>query len=436
MQCKYFGVAGAERGAQLFSNGKAHSTDEVDFPFPGKGVGGEFEEEIRMMHSGGKGPKGIFTALRLKYGPLKPTSDDKKLGRIPVTATIKGFVQTNLSKSSGLLSNVDLSAQENLGVSIRPWSSSRRVSVRNPTCNPEIPRFSWTQVDLLAITHNKSVETLADVYAAVHHSPLCLRNFCQQVKVAVYDDDDDLTGEYETKTTLGFVLASRKQILYLRDLLVSLRDRPRPFTLYLQADGTYKLSKGTVKAGAVLVDLGIHDITYDPKNDKDSHNFLPLMYMFCQTECFEAYRVLFMTLRDLPHNLFEMPGVTINPVFGGLDRASYIAKAYLEVWPTVAETTVATHDEPSSAQPRASAVGVEAAVATALEPASAQSRAAAVATALEPASAQSRAAAVATALEPASAQSRAAAVATALEPALLSEDDARDLVPSHQRHTF
>jgi hypothetical protein len=74
-------------------------------------------------------------------------------------------------------------------------------------------------------------------------------------------------------------------------------------------------------------------VSYKKPIDTDTHTFLAMLYMYVQTECGDAYEILFRTLRELPKKLLDMPDTEIMPKYGGLDRASYIAKAYLAVWP-------------------------------------------------------------------------------------------------------
>ena len=186
---------------------------------------------------------------------------------------------------------------------------------------------------MMNLTAPMKVRSRLEVLSRGPHEPLILASFCRSVEVPVIDDNYCDTGKTTTETTIGFITASRTQLEWIRELLLSLEYLSRTFTLSVSADGTYRLCSGTTKSGAVLVDLGLHDVTYNKSKDCDKHNFLPIMYMYCQTECFEAYSVLFETLKSLPTKFLDLPNRQIRPKFGHLDRASYIAKAYLSVWP-------------------------------------------------------------------------------------------------------
>jgi len=289
------------QGPELWTNGMPHSSNETTASLRdrgGRGVGGEWFEEIRTLKNSGLGAKGIRIELEQKYGGQRPvTTDMAKFRRIPTESAIQSHIQHNLRPASELLSNADM----------------------------------------LALVAPMAVNSWEDLTGRLSHEPLVLNKFCRTVEIPVVDEEGDNTGEMTMETTVGFVTASRTQLEWLREVLVDIKESPRTFTVAISTDGTYRLSKGNTKAGAVLVDLDLHDITYNASNDLDTHNFLPILYMYCQVECFESYEVLFQTLKTLLATLLNLPDVEINPVFGGLDRASYIAKAYHAVWPEAEE---------------------------------------------------------------------------------------------------
>ena len=97
-------------------------------------------------------------------------------------------------------------------------------------------------------------------------------------------------------------------------------------------DATYKLVAGRQASGAILCDGGVFIPTTDDKGI-EHQTFLALVYQYAQTECFETYEHLFQTFRDLPKKLLGMPGVTLKPRYGSLDRSTSIAKAFRSVWP-------------------------------------------------------------------------------------------------------
>mmetsp|Transcript_2849 Transcript_2849/g.9481 ORF Transcript_2849/g.9481 Transcript_2849/m.9481 type:complete len:480 (-) Transcript_2849:1781-3220(-) len=291
----YKGSKDNQLGAKLYSNGQDHSAIGAREPFRGRGVGGEFVEEIKLLKSAGLGAAGIHIRLRKKYGQDPETKDDAKVLRLPTRNQIQAYINTNLHSADELLSNAEL----------------------------------------LSLVTPMLVQSWDDIQTRNANEVLVLQTFCRTVDIPVLDEEGNPTAKATKETTIGFVTANRAMLEWHRDFLISHAENPRPFTLMITSDGTYRLCKGNTKAGAVLVDLGMHDITYDQSNNRDTHNFLPLLYMYCQTECFEAYRQLFATLKTLPEKFLNLPNRQIRPVFGSLDRAYYIANAYLDVWPRV-----------------------------------------------------------------------------------------------------
>lgn len=106
----------------------------------------------------------------------------------------------------------------------------------------------------------------------------------------------------------------------------------------MQADGTYKLHRG----GWTLCDLGSHICRWDASTRKSVHTFYPLLYMFCRTECRDAYVAFFETLRAIPTALFGA-AEPLNVACGGLDRSTFIAEAYFQVWPHIKLLLCWTH---------------------------------------------------------------------------------------------
>jgi hypothetical protein len=295
LRVKYIGNKQNQQGAQLYSNGKTHAIAEFECPFAGRGPGGEFRAEIESQRHLGLGARGVYVALKYKYEEDPKTRDLKKASRIPSLAVITSFIAVNITAKSDLWTNVQL-------------------------IDKASPMLFRTYEDLLTRRPNEIV---------------VLETFCRQVDINECDEYGDESDITRRETTLGFVVASPKMLIWLRNFIMSLDNHKRPFTWYVTCDGTYRLCKGTTNSGAVLIDFGIHDITYNRGIDADTHNFLPLMFMYVQVECFDAYELLFRTIKDLPNKVLNLPGKQIIPVFGGLDRAAYIAKAYLAVWPEV-----------------------------------------------------------------------------------------------------
>jgi hypothetical protein len=283
----------------ILANDEPHAAHFSTEPYHGRGPGGEFADEIRQIAAGGHGAKHILIELKERYGKRPLTMDKAKFERIPSLASIQSFLGYNCSSRSFLLNNADL-----LGLCV-----GKRVG------------------DYAAIQQH----ALGDM--------LVVHEFCREVKIQLFDEDGFPTGETQPETTLGIIFASRKQLEWLRRFYLhnqALEAMPTPppgYTWVVQADGTYRLVKGTKASGAVLVDLGIHDIKYDSAKDKDVHTFIPLLYMYVQCECFEAYLALFQTFRHLPTTHLGLPGCQIRPEYGSLDRAAYIAKAFAAVWP-------------------------------------------------------------------------------------------------------
>jgi hypothetical protein len=139
-----------------------------------------------------------------------------KFQRLPSLAKIKSHVQTNLTDTDMLLSNVEL----------------------------------------LNMTTNMQVHTYAELMAvADENATLVLATFHRTVQIPEVDDDGDDLGTFTEMTTIGFVCSTKKILLWLRDLLRSLDRKQRPWHYAISADGTYRLCKGTNKAGAVLVEV-------------------------------------------------------------------------------------------------------------------------------------------------------------------------------------
>ncbi|KAJ1445228.1 hypothetical protein M885DRAFT_608436 [Pelagophyceae sp. CCMP2097] len=98
-------------GANIFSNAAPHSDVFSAVPHTGRGVGGEFKEEIRTLNFAGHfGAMGIFLKLQLKYGAALLTRDLAKHARIPTVEEIRSFLSNNCSASSLLFSNAELLA--------------------------------------------------------------------------------------------------------------------------------------------------------------------------------------------------------------------------------------------------------------------------------------------------------------------------------------
>ena len=100
IRLKYFGCKENEQGAQIYGNGEEHSRLPKRQAFSGRGVGGEWVEEIRNLKSGGNGAKAIRIRLQQKYGAGAATRDDDKAQRIPPDAKIEAHVANNLRGAS------------------------------------------------------------------------------------------------------------------------------------------------------------------------------------------------------------------------------------------------------------------------------------------------------------------------------------------------
>lgn len=157
--------------------------------------------------------------------------------------------------------------------------------------------------------------------------PLVLHQFTRNVQI-----EDVKTGKMVDVSTSGIVFSTKRLLLYYKSLVTSLKDKPRYFVPTVFADGTYRLVKGTTRSGAVLCDMGLHTIKWEKNMDVERAHYLPLMYMYVQTECYEAYRDFFSTFKHAPVKLLGLDAPFVAK-YGSLDRAAYIAKAYHEVWP-------------------------------------------------------------------------------------------------------
>ena len=63
-----------------------------------------------------------------------------------------------------------------------------------------------------------------------------------------------------------------------------------------------------------------------------TQSFIPLAYMFCRTECFEAYAQFFDVIKHLPIKLLGFDS-QLNVDIVGIDRSSYIMRAIEEKFP-------------------------------------------------------------------------------------------------------
>ena len=74
-------------------------------------------------------------------------------------------------------------------------------------------------------------------------------------------------------------------------------------TIPLVTDGTYKLMYN----GWVLIAFGTHTVYYNIQTCKIQHKFVPISFMFCETECTEAYARLFSATKITVEFLFDYP---------------------------------------------------------------------------------------------------------------------------------
>jgi hypothetical protein len=288
----YYGTEEEPGGALLLGNGVPHSTVFSAFPYVGKGIGGEFVDEVKAGRHFGWGPATIWAQAEHKYVVEAATKDELKWSRFPTQEKISSHVK-NMQDRGSLMTNVDM----------------------------------------MELVGPMEVTSLEQALLRPPNAPVVLDVMFRAVDIPVYDDTGDETGETRPETTMALVISSPTLMLFVRDLVVSLAEKERFYRMLTGADGTYKLAQGNTASGAVLIDVVIHDVTYNASIDKDVHNSLPILYCYCQIECFEVYYFLFMTLKDMPNKFLGLAGRQFVPEFGSLDRASYIAKAFRAVWP-------------------------------------------------------------------------------------------------------
>lgn len=182
-------------GPDFFLMAKEHSATPLRKPFPGRGIGGEFVDEVKLLKGSGLGASGIHLKLRQKYGQHAATKDEAKCLRLPTKEKIQSYINTNIHSVDELLSNVDLLAHVN-PMLVRSWVD---IQTRDP------------------------------------NEVLVLEVFCRTVDMLVLDEVGNSTKETTKETTLGFVTANRSMLEWHRELLIliSLDVQPRPFTLMI-----------------------------------------------------------------------------------------------------------------------------------------------------------------------------------------------------------
>jgi hypothetical protein len=289
---------GVDAGAIIYTNQAVHSIEETSKTWTtlgNRGVGPEWEDTIRNMRKANGSALSIHTQLKLRHRDGGPEADAKKYGRIPSRDEIQSFINKNCSNTKAGL--------------------------------------EWQPTDAQAWTSRNSVKNYDEVQAcAWSDRPLVVKSFVEKVTVIDIVDTGPEHVELEREVTcLGYVATTKGILLWLRKFALNL-DRPN-YTLSFSADGTYKLAEGRKTAYAAVVVLGIFHVEWIESKDVEVSHFLPLVLSYIQVECFEAYREVFETMRDLPSTHLGLDGVKFKPKYGSLDCASYIAKVYRHVWP-------------------------------------------------------------------------------------------------------
>ena len=274
---------------ELSHNDAEHAGGQL-LQWLGKGIGGEFREEVLTLCSKGYGPDKVLTELKLKYSTA-PYADVSKLSRIPDVAKIKACKQAAQTDGEWAIETY---------VALLEWVGERRLD------NKE-------QLD--------SVPVIEQDYLRVLHT------FELPAKVV------DKHGVEKDVETMGIVFASARALRALRYFITKFGG-----ILALQADGTYRLHLG----GWVLCDVGIIVIRWDAKTRSSTQSFIPLMYLWCRTECKVAYQQLFNILMTAPIKYLGLrQPLRVN--IGGLDRTQYIADAYQQTWPGITLTLCWPH---------------------------------------------------------------------------------------------
>ena len=76
--------------------------------------------------------------------------------------------------------------------------------------------------------------------------------------------------------------------------------------------------------------MGTHNVKWAKR--QYVHNFFAFMFMFCYTECKEAYHAFMTEFMTLPVKFFRMAAGSVPKVYSGsLDRSPAIANAYISV---------------------------------------------------------------------------------------------------------
>ena len=274
---------------QILRNNCEHTGDRK--AWLKKGVGDEFRREI-LVALDRNGPLKVRNDLEVKYGPGGEDDDPDKYARIPSEEKIISLSGWHSSSKS-----LDLTIEDMAGM--RAFTHDKMLTTK-------------AQFDALGEKDNETLQILGTFEKDV------------VVEVEEYDKTTKKTTiEKQERKALGFVAATRLQLLVLLQICLSGE------LVSIDADGTYKLHNG----GWTTVDAGTHDVAW--KKHKFTHMFFQLIYMFCFTECYESYLFLFQILDAIPPTLFGLPEGSLKVAWGGLDRTSYIADAFLAVWSTI-----------------------------------------------------------------------------------------------------
>lgn len=176
--------------------------------------------------------------------------------------------------------------------------------------------------ELTEWAHTRRCSSADELDAVVDFDRLLVLNtFYRNITIEVEEidaDSGDTVKVKKSKVTMGMIVATKWLLLFLKALMMN------DFEFALQTDGTYRLHEG----GWTTADMGTHNVKWAKR--QYVHNFFAFMFMFCYTECEEAYHAFMTEFMTLPVKFFRMAAGSVPKVYSGsLDRSPAIANAYI-----------------------------------------------------------------------------------------------------------
>ncbi|KAG1707165.1 hypothetical protein DVH05_026361 [Phytophthora capsici] len=253
-----------------------------------KGIHPAFAVEVDAASMGKDGPQAILNSLMMKY-----EGQPHLLSNLPTRSMIKSRRQYLMGKAADAM-KIETFAD------LYQWASLRM-------CKTEARFFNEKTFDR---TSDEAVFSMES--SGVQNELLVLKCFEHR-----YEEDGI------SKKSFGLIMTTRR---VFRNVLYAVEGQQSD-GVFAAADGTYKLHHGKW----VLVAFGTYRNRYTDKHVY-SKNFVPWAYLFVRTEHQYAYEQLYRTVAECTDLFFK---VKLAVKYGSLDHASYIANAYMAVWPGI-----------------------------------------------------------------------------------------------------